>query len=63
MVGRYSILGRDQDLSEEILDEIEGKALVILDHPDRFATPALTAARHALDNVRRRRGGSDRNGG
>lgn len=60
MFGRHSILGNGHDLGDEVLDEIEGEALVILEHPDRYAALTVVAAKQALETVRRMRKGSGR---
>ena len=52
MFGRHSILESGRSLSDEVLDEVEGEALVILEHPDRYAALTVVTARHALDTIR-----------
>lgn len=48
-------------LGDDILDEMEGEALVILEHPERYMAVTVGMARSSLDiihRLRRRRQGT-----
>jgi hypothetical protein len=42
-------------LGDDILDEMEGEALVIVEHPERYMATAVTMARASLDIIHRLR--------
>ncbi|ARJ68169.1 hypothetical protein WV31_14165 [Magnetospirillum sp. ME-1] len=48
--------GEHDTLGDDILDELEGEALVILEHPDQHATITVNMARKTLEMIRRLRG-------
>lgn len=48
--------GDDDTLGDDILDELEGEALVILEHPDQHAAVTVNMARKTLAMIRRMRG-------
>ncbi|MBI3444160.1 MAG: hypothetical protein HY055_02040 [Magnetospirillum sp.] len=56
MMMRLSNMGGGMSLSDEILDELEGEALVVLEHPDRYAGMTVSMARNALEMIARLRG-------
>ncbi|MDO8605958.1 MAG: hypothetical protein Q7R40_05450 [Phaeospirillum sp.] len=56
MFERHAILGNGQPLGDEVLDEIEGKSLVVIEHPDTYSLQTVAAARRALEAIRRMRG-------
>lgn len=49
--------GAGDTFGDDILDELEGEALVILEHPDQHATITVNMARKTLTIIRRIRGG------
>lgn len=55
MFGRGNLLDSGQKVCDEILDEIEGEALVILEHPDRYPALTVVAASQALKRVQQMR--------
>ncbi len=59
MLARLSIIETGHTIGDEVLDEIVGEALIILEQPGRHAPLLVAAARHALETVHRLRfGGS-----
>lgn len=56
MVTRLSMFGAGMSLSDDILDELEGEALVVLEHPERYAGMTVNMARNALEMIARLRG-------
>lgn len=56
MFARYAILDSGGSLGDDVLDEIEGEALVIIEHPDRYTASTVSAARRALEAIQRLRG-------
>ena len=55
MFGRHSLLESGREVCDEILEEIEGEALVILEHPDRYPALTVVTASHALHRVQHMR--------
>ena len=55
MVTRLTTIGTGASFSDEILDEMEGEALVIVEHPDRYAAITVSMARNALEMIHRMR--------
>ena len=55
MFRRHSLLDSGRPLSEEVLDEIEGEALVVVEHPARYPALTVAAAKRALETVQRLR--------
>ena len=51
MFGRSNLLDNGREVCDEILDEIEGEALVILEHPDRYPALTVVAASQALKRI------------
>ena len=51
MFGRSNLLDSGRKVCDEVLDEIEGEALVILEHPDRYPALTVVAASQALKRV------------
>lgn len=49
--------GGNDTLGDDILDELEGEALVILEHPDQHAAITVNMARKTLQIVQRLRSG------
>lgn len=52
---RLAALDDSRSLGDDILDELEGEALVILEHPDLHAAITVNMARKTLDIIRRMR--------
>lgn len=52
---RLTAIGENDALGHDILDEMEGEALVILEHPDRYAAVTVNMARNSLEMIRRMR--------
>ncbi len=50
---RLPALDEDESLGDDILDELEGEALVILEHPDLHAAITVNMARKTLEIIRR----------
>lgn len=57
MLARLAVLEAGKALEDELLDEIEGHALVILEDLERHAALTVLAARRTLDLVYRLRQG------
>ena len=55
MVGRHTQLDSGKPLSDEVLDEIEGEALVIIEHAGLYGALTVAAASRTLATVRRLR--------
>lgn len=50
--------GENDTFGDDILDELEGEALVILEHPEQHATITVNMARKTLAIICRIRGGN-----
>ncbi|CUW38278.1 protein of unknown function [Magnetospirillum sp. XM-1] len=48
--------GENDTFGDDILDELEGEALVILEHPDQHAAITVNMARKTLAMIHRIRG-------
>ena len=51
MLARLSIIEAGIAIGDEVLDEIEGEALMILERAGHHAPLLVAAARHAIDTV------------
>jgi hypothetical protein len=61
MSERLAAIGENSSLGDDILDELEGEALVILEHPENHAAVTVSMARASLEIILRlRRGNRDR---
>lgn len=61
MSERLAAIGESSSLGDDILDELEGEALVILEHPENHAAVTVSMARSSLEIIHRlRRRGNDR---
>jgi hypothetical protein len=60
MLSRLLMLGDFTSANDDVLDETEGEALVVLEHPDRYPHQTVTAARRTLDHIHRLRGAGGR---
>lgn len=55
MIRHHSLLESGREVGDDVLDEIEGEALVIVEHPDRYPALTVVAANHALKRVQHMR--------
>jgi hypothetical protein len=46
-------IGSNEAIGDDILDQLEGEALVILEHPDQHAAITVTMARKTLEMIQR----------
>ncbi|EME71724.1 hypothetical protein H261_02291 [Paramagnetospirillum caucaseum] len=52
---RLAAIGDNHTLGDDILDQIEGEALVILEHPDHYMAVTIATARSSLEIIERLR--------
>ncbi|RAU23860.1 hypothetical protein CU669_01930 [Paramagnetospirillum kuznetsovii] len=59
MFGMHLTTGDHKPFDEEVMDQIEGEALIVVENPDRYASLTVEMARKTLDMILRlRRGGT-----
>jgi len=52
---RLAVIGEDDALGDDTLDQLEGEALVILEHPDHYMATTVAMARSSLELIQRLR--------
>jgi len=52
---RLAAIGENDTLGDDILDQLEGEALVILEHPDLYMAVTVAMARSSLELIQRLR--------
>ncbi|WP_096704630.1 hypothetical protein [Magnetospirillum sp. 15-1] len=55
MHARLAAIGENDTLGDDILDQLEGEALVILEHPDLYMAVTVAMARSSLELIQRLR--------
>ncbi|KIL98176.1 hypothetical protein CCC_01237 [Paramagnetospirillum magnetotacticum MS-1] len=50
---QHTVMGGNGTFDEDIVDELEGEALVILEHPEQHAAITVNMARKTLEIIRR----------